>query len=188
MSSTVNIGFIYDNKIEFFSEKLYKIINYFISDNGKIKSMKYATNEEGANWIEQINGVYELDSLVPLITNYYGEVVIDSGSLFSNVKKIYMNLEKNEDYLGVIISLQENEIIPDYSVEVLENASEFVISIVKEIYQITSFRYAFCDHEAEIIFPLDMDKYSLVFIPNSNDKDITVKKNKWYINGLTERI
>lgn len=139
--SKVNIGFVYNNKIELFLEKLLRILNYLLCDNGSIKSIKYSTDEEGENWIEQAKVTNTFDILNTLVGNYYGEIIINAGSSFKLTKNVSIYLEKNDNYLGLIVSLPEEEFIPDYIIEKLEYAEDLVIAFVKDVYHIVSFDY-----------------------------------------------
>ncbi|OBY76464.1 hypothetical protein BBG47_26980 [Paenibacillus sp. KS1] len=189
MGASINVGLIYCNELDVFSKRLYSIMDFLVSSQGEILSMKYALDEDALNWVET-GTCRSVDSnlINELLQNYFAEISINTGSLFVNSKNICISVEKNEGHhSGVIISFQESEIIVDYSIEELDSATDFMVDFIKQVYQIAPFDFAFCDHEAEIIYPLNGVEYSIMIYPTSVASDILVEKSNWHLNGLTKR-
>ncbi|MCY9591358.1 Imm64 family immunity protein [Paenibacillus chitinolyticus] len=103
---------------------------------------------------------------------------------------VEIEIEKCEEYSGFLVSFRESEVLPDYSEESLETATETIVKLVAEIYPTLQFDYAFCDLEAQIEFsPREFkpERYSLSFWPDLSNGELKVTKSSWHINGLTER-
>ena len=186
MSGFVNVGFIYNIDISPPSEVLTKVIQKLLPENEVSVTIKYAIDEEGEEWIEKETSQIDESSIQEIISGYYGELSVRNASLLATNHDITITFENTDEYFGILISIEEESLIPKYDIRDLQRASTLLTSFAKQIFQEVNFAYAFTDHEAEILYPLDEKKYSIVFVPDEHSQ-LKVIENAWHINGLTMR-
>jgi len=197
MGSSTGIGFLYsvgDKAIFQFIE----IINLILSNNGKVISLKYCKDPDGDEWVEEkaILQTLTKNILYQLVGNYYGQVNVVCDLLSEKNLKIDIYFKKlDSKNLGVLLNISDEQLFESGINERIDSVTETIINLIRQIYDITNFDYAFCDNEATIEYSLDELKaienpiYSILALPNKRDKkELQIIKSNWHIDGLTLRI
>jgi hypothetical protein len=190
LGSTINIGLVYSSPEDLISTNLYKLIQYLNSYNSCLINAKYSEDLDGESWIEIENPVFNETLVEKLTNNFYSELQMNV-TLFQ-LPELTLNLHViiEKGYFGFLLAIEEHELLSDYEEDTLEEITSEIIEFLAKGYELLKFRYAFCDHEAEIEFSpsnFKPESYALSLIPDDSDSTLNVKKGKWHINGLTER-
>lgn len=191
MGSYIGMGIIVKNK---FSSKensaMQKIIEYFISKNGKLIDFKFSEDKDGYDWKHIENPpIYTIDEF---LNKYYLNInlicdILGKENLVINA--YYENIDENE--FGLLLDIEEKLFITDYPDEKIEEITNEFINLLVDLYTMVKYSYAFCDVEAMVKYATKdiqkaKEKYSLLIIPHFNK--IEIVKNAWNIDGLTDRI
>lgn len=191
MGSYIGMGIIVKNK---FSSKensaMQKIIEYFISKNGKLIDFKFSEDKDGYDWKHIENPpIYTIDEF---LNKYYLNINLICDILGKEnvvINAYYENIDENE--FGLSLDIEEKLFITDYPDEKIEEITNEFINLLVDLYTTVKYSYAFCDVEAMVKYATkDIEKakkkYSLLIIPHFNK--IEIVKNAWNIDGLTDRM
>lgn len=192
MSSFIGIGFIYDQSTNLENE-INKFISFFLFRNIKIRKIIYCTDKNGDNWKDETIDNCSSENITPIfINNYFVKVTMEGN--FLNKEKICVNMSvsriSKRDF-GFLLEININQLFIVGNREDLNNCTENIISLCKDIYQETQYRYAYCDHEVDIEYnwneftSLKNEIYSVCIIPQKNN--FLVSLASWEIDGLTNR-
>lgn len=196
MGSYIGIGLVYNgSSIEKMKREIAAVINYFVLRDGQLNRAKYSKDEQGSCWIE--DNTQDTKFLNDFAKGFFGEIHLTSNILGKRNLEIILRLEKsNEDYFGLLLDISEQQFLDQESLEYIENITEKIIQLLKNIYEISRYDYAICDNEAEIkyapsTFLLFKDPvYSVALIPFLEDAKMKFKviRSSWAIDGLTNRL
>lgn len=153
-----------------------------------ILRLTYSEDIDGEKWVEMDNPDIDSEAIGRLSDYYFGEIQVKINAFEKIELSTSIKVEKSEDYFGILLSFQENILLPSYNLEIIEAVTNQITEFVKTIYEDTKFSYAFCDHEAEFQYSttdFKPEKYSISYLPE--DGTLRVIKSNWHINGLTER-
>lgn len=197
MGSYISIGFVFNElNFEQIKNKLRKLVNLLIANNGQLKEMKFSKDIEGMDWVEYSfkNNILTIDLIESLAINYFGELKITSDFLKIGNLNIIVNVEKEKSYFGFLLEISEAELLKTHNSEEIKFITDKVIDFMIDAHDILDYAYAFCDNEAEIeyspqeIVSFDRDVYSIIiFYSSKKQKEYYIKKSKWNIDGLTSR-
>ncbi|KUP24489.1 Imm64 family immunity protein [Paenibacillus sp. DMB5] len=189
MGSNINIGLVYSDSSNI-EDRIKKLLDLLKERNSQIEFVKYCEDADGDNWTELNNPLINDIMLGEISMSYYGQIQL-CFDLFQYARlSAEIKIDKHEDYWGLLLSLDEETLLPNYSMQTLEKATNSIIDFIEEIYPILKFDYAICDHEAEIeLSPNEFkpENYSLSFLPDLSKASLSIRKSNWHINGLTER-
>jgi hypothetical protein len=198
MSSYIGIGFVYKGNCCVKLEKeLRNVVNYLLSLNGVVKSIKFSNDKDGNLWInESQTTLFDRNNFLELLANgYYGELnmTCDLFELYNVFICIRIYKDENH-FFGLLFDIEEQVLIPEESIKMMDITTEKIIDFINRIYQFSSYDYAFCDHNADIQYSpeeftsFEKNIYSVVAIPSREDKRIIqITKSNWHIDGLTYR-
>ncbi|WP_405079901.1 Imm64 family immunity protein [Paenibacillus chitinolyticus] len=189
MGSYINVGLVYSST-EANEAHLKKLIELLIENEGRIENVKFCEDVDGERWVQYDFPHNDPAIFEKLTRSYYGHIDLFADLVPFKGLNVEIEIEKCEGYSGFLVSFRESEMLPDYSEESLETATETVVKLVAEIYPALQFDYAFCDLEAHIEFsPREFkpERYSLAFWPDLSNGELKVTRSSWHINGLTER-
>lgn len=197
MGSYIGIGLVYNNTDIELEKELRNVVNYLISQNGSIKSIKFSKDEDGNEWVEEIPGNnLDKENFYSLLANgYFGQLQVKCNILSIQNLNIDIRIEKSDkNYFGLLLDIDEHELIGARSGENIYRTTEKIIGFLNDLYKISVFGYALCDNEAEIQYsPLEFQSlnekvYSIVALPDIEDKKkLNIIKSNWHIDGLTTR-
>lgn len=193
MSGKISVGVVYE-KSKSITEHLNKVLTFLENDGGMSKKAKFSVDEDGKTWTriagEELNDLNIINSLVK---GFNGEVLLDYFAVTGH-EAIELTLRIiNEDmYFGFIMDFEEAVVIPRYS---LHGFERMIVQILRNMYNVSRYDYAFCDHEAEIEYSpsefckLKEDVYSLYVLPVKlgESQNLLVNESSWAIDGLTLR-
>lgn len=198
MGSYIGIVLVYNNSSQNKIEcELRTVIRYLIFHEGNITNTKYSKDKDGIKWVEDsfTNGL-EIEKVSSLLSkNYFGQLNVICNIL--NMKKLNIcvtmkNTDKN--YFGILLDIAEDDLMGVISNENIDIITERIIYLLKDLYEVSDFDYAFCDNEAEILYSpsefqsLNEKVYSVVALPIiKGEKKIVIVKSNWNIDGLTTR-
>ena len=198
MGSYIGIGIVYNSHLEDSCKReLRQVLNYLNNQEGSIKSIKFSTNVAGNEWIEHslINSLEIEDFYTPLINGYYGQIHIVCNVFSLQKVNVYLRIERvDNSYFGLLIDIQEKELLTDNSVVSMSDMEEKIVEFITNLYKTSIFEYAFCDNEAEIQYsPEELQlynntAYSIVVLPSVKNKgELSIIKSNWHIDGLSTR-
>ncbi|ACL77062.1 Imm64 family immunity protein [Ruminiclostridium cellulolyticum] len=195
MGSYIGIGFVYNGMSgERVEIELKNIVNFLISHNGNINSIKFSKDEYGNVWIQDsLNNKCIDDFYSSLCNGYFGELHITCSILSVQNLNVCIRIEKAKKYFGLLLDISEEELIGVNSSENINRITEEIIEFFNELYKASVFEYAICDNEAEIQYsPEEFQSigeavYSIAALPEKNKKSLKIIKNSWHIDGLTAR-
>ncbi|PJN88875.1 Imm64 family immunity protein [Bacillus sp. mrc49] len=188
MTNILSVGMVYDHSFDK-SEELQSIIQYFLNLKSDIFSIKVNMDEDGENWLESHRNEKNFLLDYTLLTeHFFGEILMHLNDFWSlNNLFLTLRLVKEEDFFGYILEFDLEQLLNQYSLDVI---NELIIDLVIDIYGITTFRYAFCDHDSEIEYSPSYKElvkvYSILMLPREKN-GFDVIKNNWQIDGFTER-
>lgn len=191
MSSSISIGFVFEkqqNPTLLFSKFLGCLIT-----NGEFQKISYSLDENGSSWHEETiktQSTYEVATL--MVKHFFGKATIKAKIL--NNKNIHFDtsifkFSKND--FAFLIEIDIDQLFQVGNKKELENCSSMIIKFCEEIFDIVQYRYAFCDHEANIEYTwsefseMNENIYSISIIPQSEKFKISLAS--WEIDGLTNR-
>ncbi|MEY9092573.1 Imm64 family immunity protein [Paenibacillus sp. RC84] len=189
MGSYINVGLVYSSS-EASATRLKKLIELLTENEGRIENVKFCEDVDGERWIQYDFPHIDPAILEKLTRSYYGHIYLFADLVPFKGLNVEIEIEKCEGYSGFLVSFRESEMLPDYSADSLETATETLVKLVAQLYPALQFDYAFCDLEAQIEFsPREFkpERYSLSFWPDISNRELKVTKSNWHINGLTER-
>ncbi|MFJ7666405.1 Imm64 family immunity protein [Lysinibacillus sp. NPDC097195] len=193
MGAKINIGFV-KSEITTLKGNFDCLIDFLNISGMKIKSVKYATDENGLNWIESSNPtkavtkelVYQLEKM------FYWEFNVAkfpyANSLIDVLLKIHIY---KDNFYSFMIEIEEATIINCYEIKELEFVEAAIFNIMEIFLLKLTIDYAFSSQEAEVEFSpqefknLTKPYYSLE--AKYENEDLVISKARWYINGVTER-
>ena len=196
MGSSTNIGFVYRKKHSTDAEnELSMLLEFLISNNGKILTQKYCQDLDGDGWVESNEVAHLLvgDVSSLLVNNYYGQLRMNCDILGKERLDIDLYFKMmEENHFGILLDVADDQIFePDASLEGITNC---IIEFMKKVYSISHFDYSFCDNEAQIEYSLQelmsagRPVYSIVALPDpKSSEELKVTKSDWNIDGLTSR-
>ncbi|PKM51853.1 MAG: hypothetical protein CVV02_04385 [Firmicutes bacterium HGW-Firmicutes-7] len=199
MGSYIGMGLVYngipENGLE---SELKNVVNFLISHNGSINNIKFSKDRHGNEWTETIIDNKENENFYSYLSNgYFGQLHLICNILSIQKLNVYIRIEKNKNFFGLLLDISEEELIGTASIEDIGKITDNIIEFLNELYGFTVFAYAFCDNEAEIQYSpiefqsqsLNEDIYSIVAIPDLENKNkLKIIKSNWHIDGLTTRI
>ncbi|SDG59688.1 Immunity protein 64 [Fontibacillus panacisegetis] len=189
MGSTINIGLVY-NDSKAIGKILEKLLGLVVENNGHFQSVKFCEDYDGESWIELDYPNMDTTFIDKMTKSYFVQIQSCLDLFQIEQLKTDIRIEKYDEFFGLLLLFNEDEILPNYSIESLEKITNSIINFIVEVHPVLNFDYAFCDHEAEIEYsPKEFkpEKYSLSFLPNLTNGVLGVRKSSWEINGLTER-
>lgn len=166
------------------------MLELFVENNGHFRSVKFCEDNDGESWIELDYPNMDTTFIKKMAKSYYVQIQSCIDLFQMEQLKIEIRIEKYDEFFGLLLLFNEDEILPNYSIESLEKITNTIINFILEVHPVLKFDYAFCDHEAEVEYsPKEFkpEKYSLSFLPNLTNGVLGVRKSSWHINGLTER-
>ncbi|MFJ7755275.1 Imm64 family immunity protein [Peribacillus muralis] len=191
MTNILSLGIVYENSFDK-SEELQSIIQYFLNLKSDIVGIKVSMDEDGENWLEsERNGKNFILDYTLLTEKYFGEILIqlnDFWSLNGLSLMLTLRIVKENDFFGYLLDFEMEQLLNRYSLDLI---NELIIDLVKDIYSVTKFNYAFCDHDSEIEYSPSQYKdlveaYSILILPRAKN-GFDVIKNNWQIDGITSR-
>lgn len=196
MGSSTNIGFVYGSNSRSLAEtELSSLIQYFISNNGSVLSQKYCKDIDGDGWVESNEVAYLSlkDTSSQLVNNYYGQLKIKCNLLGKKGLTIDVLFKKlSQTSYGILLDIADEQLFN--SVNSLDAITDEIIELMRRIYSISHFDYAFCDNEAQIeyslsdLIALGNPVYSVIAIlKGANQSNLQIVKSSWHIDGLTPR-
>lgn len=191
MSSFLSIGFVFEknqNIEEIFSE----FLSYIITD-GELQTISYSIDDEGNEWHKETIKLCSINKIVSLmINNFFGKINVKTIHLFKKVTNIDISIFKfSQGDFGFLIEIDIKQLFEVGNKKELESYSSIIINFCKLCFDKIKYRYAFCDHEANIEYTWDefnkinKNIYSISVIPQ-NEKFI-VNLADWEIDGLSHR-
>lgn len=195
MGSYIGIGLVYnDIQGDRLEKELKNVINYLISHDGNINSIKYSKDDDGNEWVEDsLDNKCVDDFYSSLCNGYFGELHIFSNILNVQKLNVYLRVEKAKKYFGLLLDISEEELIGVNSSENINRITDKIIEFLNELYKSSVFEYAICDNEVEIQYSPEEFKsiseavYSIVALPEKNRESLKIIKSSWHIDGLTTR-
>ncbi|AOH54773.1 hypothetical protein ABE28_010460 [Peribacillus muralis] len=189
MTNILSLGIVYENSFDK-SEELQSIIQYFLNLKSDIVGIKISMDEDGENWLEsERNGKNFILDYTLLTEKYFGEILIQLNDFWSlNGLSLTLRIVKENDFFGYLLDFEMEQLLNRYSLDLI---NELIIDLVKDIYSVTKFNYAFCDHDSEIEYSPSQYKdiveaYSILILPRAKN-GFDVIKNNWQIDGITSR-
>ncbi|WP_285766918.1 Imm64 family immunity protein [Peribacillus sp. SI8-4] len=189
MTNILSLGIVYENSFDK-SEELQSIIQYFLNLKSDIVGIKVSMDEDGENWLEsERNGKNFILDYTLLTEKYFGEILIQLNDFWSlNGLSLTLRIVKENDFFGYLLDFEMEQLLNRYSLDLI---NELIIDLVKDIYSVTKFNYAFCDHDSEIEYSPSQYKdiveaYSILILPRAKN-GFDVIKNNWQIDGITSR-
>jgi hypothetical protein len=101
--------------------------------------------------------------------------------------KLTLRIEKEVAFTGLVIDIEEKMLRRKKTNKELSNLSEEILEFLQDIHSMLFYKYAFCEHEGEIIYSpkdfykLDDDIYSIAVIPLENE--FRIRRGSWSIDG-----
>ncbi len=195
MGSYIGIGLIYDDiPRDRLEGELRNVVNYLISYDGSINSIKFSKDENGNEWVEDsLNNKSVEDFYSSLCKGYFGQLHMICNILGIQKLNVCIRVEKAKNYFGLLLDISEEELIGVSSSENINRITNKIIEFLHELYEASVFEYAFCDNEAEIQYsPIEFQSlsekvYSIVALPDEDKKNLKIIKSSWHIDGLTTR-
>jgi|LSQX01.3.fsa_nt_gb hypothetical protein len=195
MGSYIGIGLVYDDipgdRLE---RELRNIVNYLVSYDGSINSIKFSKDEDGNEWVEDsLNNKSVEDFYSSLCNGYFGQLHMICNILGIQKLNVCIRVEKTKNYFGLLLDISEEELIGVSSSENINRITDKIIVFLNELYEVSVFEYALCDNEAEIQYSptefqsLSEEVYSIVVLPDEDKKNLKIIKSSWHIDGLTTR-
>lgn len=194
MGSYISIGFVYEKKKkEKIAECLEKLIDFINLKNENIERIKYCEDDFGEIEYEvNLKDIiyHKNEVLKKIVEYYYGEIEFYVNIFGIEKLKMVLKIEKEEEFYGIVLEVEESDIISQYTVDNINSITEKIIDFMVNIYPYLNYDYVVCDNELELKYsPKIMRnmkelKYSILVIYDSKLKII---KSNWNIDGLTER-
>jgi len=196
MGSSTGIGFVYgigENAVFQFD----KIMDLLLLNNGAIDYLKYCRDTNGDEWVEKkvVTQVLSENTLHQLVNNYYGQIKIKCDILSKEdlIIDIYFKKLDSKNY-GMLLCISDEQLFESNVNERVDLVTESIVNLIRQIYDVSIFDYAFCDNEVMIEYSLDELQsirnpvYSILALPNEEDKTkLQILKSDWNIDGLTPR-
>ncbi|MFJ7362601.1 Imm64 family immunity protein [Peribacillus frigoritolerans] len=189
MTNILSLGIVYENSFDK-SEELQSIIQYFLNLKSDIVGIKVSMDEDGENWLEsERNEKNFILDYTFLTEKYFGEILIQLNEFWSlNGLSLTLRIVKENDFFGYLLDFEMEQLLNRYSLDLI---NELIIDLVKDIYSVTKFNYAFCDHDSEIKYSPSqyedlVEAYSILILPREKN-GFDVIKNNWQIDGITSR-
>ncbi|MCK1985797.1 MULTISPECIES: Imm64 family immunity protein [Peribacillus] len=189
MTNILSLGIVYDNSFDK-SEELQSIIQYFLNLKSDILGIKVSMDEDGENWLESERNEKNFILDYTLLTEkYFGEIQMQLNDFWSlNGLSLTLRIVKENEFFGYSLDFEMEQLLNRYSLDLI---NELIIDLVKDIYSVTKFIYAFCDHDSEIEYSPSQYKdlveaYSILILPREKN-GFDVIKNNWQIDGITSR-
>ncbi|MFS0762360.1 Imm64 family immunity protein [Peribacillus phoenicis] len=189
MTNILSLGIVYDNSFDK-SEELQSIIQYFLNLKSDIFGIKVSMDEDGENWLESERNEKKIILDYTLLTEkYFGEIQIQLNDFWSlNGLSLTLRIVKENDFFGYLLDFEMEQLLNQYSLDLI---NDLIIDLVKDIYSVTKFKYAFCNHDSEIEYSPSQYKdlveaYSILILPRVKN-GFDVIKNNWQIDGITSR-
>lgn len=189
MTNILSLGIVYDNSFDK-SEELQSIIQYFLNLKSDIFGIKVSMDEDGENWLESERNEKKFILDYTLLTEkYFGEIQMQLNDFWSlNGLSLTLRIAKENDFFGYLLDFEMEQLLNQYSLDLI---NELIIDLVKDIYNVTKFIYAFCDHDSEIEYSPSqyndlVEAYSILILPREKN-GFDVIKNNWQIDGITSR-
>lgn len=198
MGSYIGIGLVYNISENRLEKELRSLVNYLICREGSIESIRFSKDEDGNEWVEErLKNNIDIEELyLPLVNGYFGQLHIVCNILNMQKLNVYLRIDKvDKNYFGLLLDISEEELIGKSSIENINKVTDRIVRLLKELYEFSSFNYAFCDNEAEIQYsPIEFQSlnekvYSIAALPTTEDrKKLKIIKSGWHIDGLTTRM
>jgi Immunity protein 64 len=194
MGSYISIGLVYDKlDTKTIEIELKKITKYFTLNKGKILNIKFCKDENCEEWVEYSNITESsLDSYYSqIVKGYFGQIDVECDLLGITRLKLTIRVQRESDYFGFLIDIEEDVLIGERPIEQLNSITEKIITFIIGVYDEVSYSYAFCEHEGEILYSpkifheISDQIYSVVVLPLN--EGFKIHKSSWNIDGLTER-
>lgn len=189
MGSKIAIGLVYGKELFHVKrEILCTVINSLVDYNG-VLNYKYSKDDFGEQWInsETITEVLSSETIDKVISGYYAEFTLNTSEFSKDSQPIVLRFEKEEEYFGVLIELEES----DVKAIGYDTVEKFVIKYLESEFEKYNYAYAFCDAEGEIelspneVSDSDSELFSLLLM--SDGEKVKTLKSSWKIDGTSKR-
>lgn len=198
MGSYIGIGLVYNISESGLEKELRNLVNYLICREAIIESIKFSKDEDGNEWVEEsLKNNIDIENFYSLLANgFFGQLHVVCNILNIQNLNVYIRIEKvDKDYFGLLLDINEEELIGENSVENINRVTNRIIGLLNDLFEVSVFDYAFCDNEAEIQYsPIEFQSlnekvYSIVALSTTEDKKkLKIIKSDWHIDGLSTRI
>lgn len=176
----INVGFVY-TELDDLHNQLEKLLQVLTAKQAILLKWKVCLDDVGKEWIEQKE---HLD-LPTFIKGYYGELFLQFKLIsMPTPLEVRLSLQKEGEFCGFVFHFSEK----DFKNHSIDEKEVVFCAFIKRVADYISFKYAYCDDEAEIeVHPNLVDtintKYSIIYWPLKEQ----FIKNAWKIDGLTPR-